>query len=404
MDQNHSMRIGVIDQSVEGWAAGRSYTKSLLLGLTKALSQRPDIEAVFLSRDSSLTPPVPFKVEKFPDHLSRRGSRRWLRRYDLDVVLPIRDFSISPKVCPSIGWIPDFQHEHLPEYTSETHLKFMRSLLGHLARNCTLILLSSETSKRHFETHFPDFKHKSRVASFTSNLWAEKLSANPVETVTKYNLPPDYGLVANQFWAHKNHQVLPEALKILKSRNAEVQLVLTGLPADFRDPENKTISHLFQACHAFDVHRQIHFLGKVPYLEMVNLMRASNFVLQPSLWEGWSTSIEDAKALGKALVCSDLEVHKEQIPEADGFFNPSSPDQLASVLERFCRTSGAGWNRERETRALSAYEDKAARFGHSLMQISEEAAQRKKRHFFRTFFKRETNQTPGLQSTSISPR
>jgi glycosyltransferase involved in cell wall biosynthesis len=388
MGQNHFMRLGVIDQSVEGWAAGRSYTKSLLLGLAKALAKRPDIEAVFLSRDSSLTPPSSFKVEKFPDQLSRRTSKKWLRRRDLDVVFPIRDFSISPKICPSIGWIPDFQHEYLAEYTSGSHLKFMRSLVGHLTKNCALILLSSETSKKQFETHFPDFKHKSRVASFTSNLWAEKLSENPVATIRKYNLPSDYGLVANQFWAHKNHKVLPEALKILKSRNAEVDLVLTGVPADFRDPENQTISQLFQACREFDVHRQIHFLGKVPYLEMVNLMRGSNFVLQPSLWEGWSTSIEDAKALGKALICSDLEVHKEQMPEADGFFNPSSPDELASVLERCFRNSGEGWNGEKETRALSTYEERAGQFGEKLLKIADEIAKRKNTHFFRAFFRK----------------
>lgn len=388
------MRLGIIDQSVEGWAAGSSFTRSMLLGLEKALACRSDIEPFFLSRNTSFKPPDIFKVEKFPDHLSRRRSKNWVRHLDLDVVLPIRDFSISPTTRPSVGWIPDFQHEYLADHTSGSHLKFMRSLVGHLAKNCTLILLSSETSKKHFETLLPEFKQKARVASFTSNLWADKLSDDPGKTIQKYNLATDYGLVANQFWSHKNHKILPEALKILKSRNVEVRLVLTGVPADFRDPENQTISQLFQACHALDVHRQMFFLGKVPYSEMVNLMRKSNFVLQPSLWEGWSTSIEDAKALGKALICSGLEVHKEQIPEANGFFNPSCPDELASVLERFCRTSGGGWNREKETRALSAYEDKAAQFGQQLIQIAEETAQRKKHHFFQILFKRKTDENP----------
>jgi hypothetical protein len=121
---------------------------------------------------------------------------------------------------------------------------------------------------------------------------------------------------------------------------------------------------------------------------MVNLMRGSNFVLQPSLWEGWSTSIEDAKALGKALICSDLEVHKEQMPEADGFFNPSSPDELASVLERCFRNSGEGWNGEKETRALSTYEERAGQFGEKLLKIADEIAKRKNTHFFRAFFRK----------------
>jgi glycosyltransferase involved in cell wall biosynthesis len=387
------MRLGIIDQSVEGWAAGSSFTKSLLLGLGKAMASRPDVEAVFLSRDNAITPPPGFQVEKFPERLSLRSSKKWLRRLKLDVVFPIRDFSISPKPCPSMGWIPDFQHEYLAEHTSKSHLKFMRSLVGHLADNCNLILLSSQSSKRQFEAFLPHHKAKARVASFTSNLWAETLPENPRATVQKYNLPSQFGLVANQFWAHKNHKILPQALKVLKSRNVEVHVVLTGVPADFRDPENQTISQVFQAMHEHNVDRQVHFLGKVPYIEMINLMRVSNFILQPSLWEGWSTSIEDAKALGKPLICSNLEVHREQIPEAAEFFSPADPDDLALALERFCRVSREGWNRDNETLALKTYEQRALEFGEKLIHISDEIAQCSKNTLFSTFIRNVMNKT-----------
>ena len=63
-------------------------------------------------------------------------------------------------------------------------------------------------------------------------------------------------------------------------------------------------------------------------------MRAAALIIQPSFFEGWSTSIEDSKALGRPLVCSDIPVHREQVPDALGFFDPMKPEILADLLAK----------------------------------------------------------------------
>jgi glycosyltransferase involved in cell wall biosynthesis len=40
-------------------------------------------------------------------------------------------------------------------------------------------------------------------------------------------------------------------------------------------------------------------------------------MFQPSLYEGWSTTIEEAIYLGTPIVASDLQVHKEQLEGID---------------------------------------------------------------------------------------
>ena len=60
-------------------------------------------------------------------------------------------------------------------------------------------------------------------------------------------------------------------------------------------------------------------------------MRASIAVINPSLIEGWSTTVEEAKSLGVPLILSDIPVHREQNQEVM-FFDPRSARSLAETM------------------------------------------------------------------------
>ncbi len=65
-------------------------------------------------------------------------------------------------------------------------------------------------------------------------------------------------------------------------------------------------------------------------------MNNSIAIIQPSLFEGWSTVVEDAKALNKLYYSYlDLEVHREQINNNAYFFNPHEEILLAKALEKY---------------------------------------------------------------------
>jgi glycosyltransferase involved in cell wall biosynthesis len=61
-------------------------------------------------------------------------------------------------------------------------------------------------------------------------------------------------------------------------------------------------------------------------------MRACRAVINPSLFEGWSTTVEEAKSLGKQAIVSDLPVHREQAPLRCMYFDPRDPEKLADAL------------------------------------------------------------------------
>ena len=55
-------------------------------------------------------------------------------------------------------------------------------------------------------------------------------------------------------------------------------------------------------------------------------------VLQPSTFEGWSTSVEESKAMAKRIILSNIDVHVEQAPKRGIYFPPHSAEDLAMSM------------------------------------------------------------------------
>lgn len=81
--------------------------------------------------------------------------------------------------------------------------------------------------------------------------------------------------------------------------------------------------------------KNISILGFIPRDDQLQLMRYSQAVIQPSLFEGWSTVIEDSRSLQVPVIASNLKVNKEQLKKTGIYFDPSDPDELASILTKY---------------------------------------------------------------------
>jgi len=61
-------------------------------------------------------------------------------------------------------------------------------------------------------------------------------------------------------------------------------------------------------------------------------MRNCVAVLNPSRFEGWSSTVEEAKGMGKRLILSSIPVHREQNPPRASFFEPDDEHALADAM------------------------------------------------------------------------
>lgn len=231
---------------------------------------------------------------------------------------------------PSLTWIPDFQERYLPEFFSPQELSARYRSNRRIVKHASAILLSSEHAREGLAGISPKAARDAYVLPFVASV--PPLSELPtLEFLERqYGFLGEYFFLPNQFWAHKNHEVVLRAISLLKQQGKSITVIATGNIHDHRQPLHG--ERLVKLVAELDLIQHFRLLGMVPYTDLMGLMANSIAVLNPSLFEGWSTTIEEAKSLGKMVVASDIPVHREQAPTRAVFFNPHNPVELADVL------------------------------------------------------------------------
>jgi len=231
---------------------------------------------------------------------------------------------------PSLPWMPDFQHCALPHlFTAREHagresLMKTYARLGHL-------LLSSESARKDFEQYYPSMQHvQVHVLRFPAfGTVSGQTMKSLAELRERHSIPERYIYLPNQFWAHKNHGIVVDALAQTRS---DVSVICTGSTSDLRN--DKYFSGLMDRVQRAKLESRFRVLGLVEYSDVVALMYHATAVLNPSLFEGWSTTVEEAKAQGKLMILSSLPVHMEQAQEHRArFFSPEDAGALATLLD-----------------------------------------------------------------------
>lgn len=250
------------------------------------------------------------------------------------------------------AWIVDFQHEHYPELFSSRELARRRYSAQWIARAMGHVVFSSRDALDDFRSFYPRSRAHTHVLHFhtipSGSLWSGK----PENVRKRYNLPSRFLICSGQFWAHKNHLMLLDALAAALAVQPDLFLVLTGHPVDLRNPSH--LDTLLARIHMLGLRESTALLGLIPRVDQLQLLRQSVAVVQPSLFEGWSTVVEDARALGKPIVLSDIPVHLEQrVPNAHRFLATSVEALRQQLLEVWCCYGpGPDPSLEQDARAL----------------------------------------------------
>lgn len=231
---------------------------------------------------------------------------------------------------PSIAWFPDFQHRRLPFLFDRP--AWLRRELGFRIQvaSSSAILLSSKDAEIDCLEFYPRAANRTHVAQFSVPIdsWPDARTARAA--LRQQNIPEDFVFLPNQLWVHKNHAVAIEAARELKARGSMRCILATGHGADPRHPGYG--AELEKRIADADVTSHFRMLGSVEHGLVQAMTICANALLNPSRFEGWSTTVEEAKACGTPLILSDLRVHREQAPDAQ-FFAPDDVRALADAIE-----------------------------------------------------------------------
>ncbi|MBK7130552.1 MAG: glycosyltransferase [Crocinitomicaceae bacterium] len=346
-------RIGILVLGDERWAGGLYYPIHVLQTLQLLThTDRPKVY-VFYGNDSAKlnilklnlpdveviaynqTPLIStfhkiirkiFKIDFITSSLAKK--------YRLDYIYPYNyNAKVRGPVIP-IAWFPDFQHKFLPQFFTQKEINHRDHYLATFSERVHHIVFSSQTALKHYMKFYPESKAEIYIFKFVSSVSNSLPDAE--STKNKYQINKPFFMVANQFWKHKNHLIVIEALHLLNQKNRlSFDTVFSG------KQDEPYFSEVKKLAVEFKLQNRVHFIGFIPREDQLCLMKESLAIVQPSLFEGWSTVIEDAKSLNKQVIASDIEIHQEQLENMGLFFKPNVSAELAELLGRLAETGDA---------------------------------------------------------------
>ena len=98
-------------------------------------------------------------------------------------------------------------------------------------------MLSSESALRDCQKFYPGAANRTCVVRFATQPLPDLLTAIRLEVIEHYGLPSRFFYLPNQFWRHKNHQVVIDALTILAKSGVDVVVAASGSTDDPREPD-----------------------------------------------------------------------------------------------------------------------------------------------------------------------
>lgn len=341
-------RIGLIYVWDESWIGGKYYLQNLMIALnTLSDDIKPLINLYCLSEDTFLDFQENTKYPYLEKTIVKMGFiykvfRKLISFFSKEATLRINMFPLNKEdelVFPlnigsnndkMISWIADFQEKHLPQFFSKSDLLYRDMLVRSTCKRGIPIVFSSNDSQNDFKCFYKGYEnHPTFVVHFAVNQ-PDFSAVNVDDVLRKYDIKKSYLICPNQFWQHKNHLFLFKAFKKCLEKGLGLQLVCTGRMEDFRCPEYIEEIKTYLADNHLE--HDILTLGLIDKQDLLCLMKNSYAVIQPSLFEGWNTTVEDCKAMNKYIFLSDLNVHREQINKNVCFFDPCNEEDLVQKL------------------------------------------------------------------------
>ena len=188
--------------------------------------------------------------------------------------------------------------------------------------------MDSEVGKQHVLECYGDgiseLGNKIRILPFIPSDYiyeAEDIEELPYSIFSKYIFYPA------QFWTHKNHTRLLQAIQKLKEKGIIINLVLVGSEQN----NEQTVENMIEQ---YGIQDQVKILGYVNNLEMVYLYKHARALVMPTLLGPTNIPQLEAFVLHCPVATSRIYAIPEQVGDAALLFDPLNVEEIAHCIER----------------------------------------------------------------------
>jgi glycosyltransferase involved in cell wall biosynthesis len=149
----------------------------------------------------------------------------------------------------------------------------------------------------------------------------------PPDFDDRFRLPEKFLFYPAQFWEHKNHKKLIEAVYLLKNDLPNLKLVLAG-------SQKNAYDSVVTLVHKLNLTDDVMFLGYVSDEDIVELYRRARAMVMPTFYGPTNIPPLEAFAVGCPVAISGIYAMPEQVGDAALLFNPESSEEIAECIKR----------------------------------------------------------------------
>jgi glycosyltransferase involved in cell wall biosynthesis len=246
-------------------------------------------------------------------------------------IYSLHDFSV-----PAVFHLHDLQHLHFPSNFTKSDIEARNRAYGMAASLSDAIIATSDFVRQDIIRHMnvPSEKVACVPATWDPQIEAGLHSFSPERARETYSLPSSFALYPAQFWPHKNHSRLVEALKLVRDSapDHDFKLVLTGNRIHSGWPDvARTIERL-------QLQEHVRCLDYVPSGHLAALYKCAAFCIVPSTFEASSYPVIEAQLLGCPAMCSNITSLPELMRDGAGLlFDPYDVSDIAATMLRWLK-------------------------------------------------------------------
>jgi glycosyltransferase involved in cell wall biosynthesis len=242
---------------------------------------------------------------------------------------------------PYIMAVHDLQHRlhpEFPEVSADGLWEGREYMFRNGTRRALLVLVDSEVGKEDVLTFYGPYGVTPDMVKVLPFLPAPYLSsdvsAGEKDRVRRqYNLPERYLFYPAQFWPHKNHIRIVQALAFLKEeRRLEADIVLVGTHDDRL--RERTFRQVMSLARKLGLGPRVHYLGYAPDEDMSALYAGAVALVMPTFFGPTNIPPLEAWALGCPVLTSDIRGIREQMGHAAVLVDPASVESIADGINR----------------------------------------------------------------------
>jgi len=257
---------------------------------------------------------------------------------DVLVVTKITKFDVILKPYVYVVW--DLGHRTIPQFpevTQNGQYELRESVHGTMIRNAAIVVVGNTQGAQEIRDAYGVSDDRIACVDFFTPEFVHSVKglaprdAALQDAVTKNR----FVFYPAQFWEHKNHGVIVDALKLLSVEHGE------NVHAVFSGKDHGALNGLRKKVETAGLADRVHFPGFLPLDEIVWLYEHAVALVYPSYLGPNNLPPYEAMALGCPVLVSDIPGHRVQCAGKAIFFRPDAPAQLASSIPQVMQAKGS---------------------------------------------------------------